>query len=92
MQKRNVPYVKQYDDKGLLSNPINGFYKNEHPNRRSRRSTLNSGRFRGNHKGISLSVVDNGKYSTKYERVVQLVALGNNKFKTINHYRERRSI
>jgi hypothetical protein len=32
----NVPYVKQFDENGVVKNPINGKYVNEFPNRSQR--------------------------------------------------------
>lgn len=75
----NQPYVKQYDEQGLHSNPIIGKYPSTNPNRKARR---NKGpRFKGNHRGISLTVVG----ADKFYRVRQLVHTkeGN---KTIEHY------
>lgn len=36
----NTPYVKKYNDKGELLNPIDGYYLTIGPNRRERRKPL----------------------------------------------------
>lgn len=83
----NIPYVKKYDSKGLLTNPINKAYINTHPNRRERRAHLSNKSFRGNKKGNSLIVVDNGSGSAKYERVLQVIVdKATGLVKTIKHY------
>lgn len=64
----NKPYVKEYKD-GKLINPIVSEYKSEFPNRKDRR--FKPDRFRGNQKGISLSVVK----TDKYKRVIQLIQI-----------------
>ena len=77
----NKPYVKQYTN-GKLTNPLvdnftpTGLY----PNRaqRNRKPT----RFRGNHKGVSLSITPTGLYY----RVVQWITKGLNSFKRIETY------
>lgn len=88
-QIKNIPYVKQYDADGVLTNPITTGITNPFPNRAERRAELTSKPFKGNKKGISLTVVNNGVGSIKYERVQQLISLGNGKFKTVNHYKQR---
>lgn len=37
---KNIPYVKQYDEKGILLNPIEKFYFNPFSNRAIRRAML----------------------------------------------------
>ena len=68
----NVPYVKQYDEMGKCTNPITRTnpYFNPEPNRQQRRSKEK--RFRGNQKGVSLSVLK----SIKSFRVLQPVSFG----------------
>lgn len=88
-QEKNIPYVKEYDADGVLTNPIEKKFTNPFPNRSERRAELRSKPFKGNKKGISLTVINNGMGSAKYERVQQLISLGNGKFKTINHYKQR---
>lgn len=86
MEELNIPYVKKYDEKGLLQNPINGAYINNHPNRKERRSHLSNKSFTGNHKGISLTVSQN----LKYKRTVQIIKDNSGKvIKTIKHYLAR---
>ena len=65
----NIPYVRMYDKNGEFMNPIIGFYKSDFPNRKQRREKIK--RFRGNKKGISLSVVK----TQKYKRVMQLIQI-----------------
>ena len=64
---QNIPYVKTFDKDGKLENPIGGFYSPAFPNRKTRRQKYP--RFRGNNKGISLTVVK----TQKYKRVMQLI-------------------
>jgi len=79
----NTPYVKQYDKNGVLLNPIVGGYYHEFPNRAERRRAAHPKRFRGNHKGISLTVNQN----VKYRRVMQVVFdKDTGKKKNILHY------
>lgn len=70
----NVPYVKNYATNGILLNPISSYqdgkYVNQHPNRQQRRGKIP--RFKGNKKGISLTV-NEGLYAAKYKRIVQEV-------------------
>lgn len=71
----NKPYVKQYNEDGTISNPIQGIFVNKFPNRSKRRFT--APRFRGNHKGVSLT--ESGR--SVYFRVLQIVD-----GKRIEHY------
>jgi len=63
----NIPYKKTFDKNGKLENPIDGFYSPAFPNRKARRQK--TPRFRGNNKGVSLTVVK----TQKYKRVMQLI-------------------
>lgn len=67
----NTPYVKKFDENGVVTNPIIGKYKNESPNRRENRLlTKNNGpRFTNNRKGIALTVLK----TMKYKRLIQVV-------------------
>lgn len=92
----NIPYVKKFNKNGELTNPISGVYKLEFQNRSERRRKPT--RFRGNKKGVSLTIVK----TEKYKRVIQLIQIiekdkkgrpipqtvENNHIKTkrINHY------
>ena len=92
----NTPYVKKFDKNGQLINPIEGIYKSESQNRSERRRKPT--RFRGNKKGISLTIVK----TEKYKRVIQLIQViqkdkkgkplpqtvenNHTKIKTVNHY------
>lgn len=71
----NTPYVKQYNDDGSVANPIEGKLESKFPNRRMRRTRPE--RFRGNHKGTSLTVTGNSAYF----RVIQDIG-----GKLIEHY------
>lgn len=84
----NRPYVKNYAANGILLNPISSYpegkYVNEHPNRSQRRGKMP--RFKGNKKGISLTV-NEGLYAARYKRVVQEVVDCKNKvINVIYHY------
>ncbi len=72
----NKPYVKVYDTEGIITNPIKGSYISKSPNRSQRRFTAQ--RFKGNHKGVSLTI--NDEYA--YRRVLQITPNG----KRIEHY------
>lgn len=76
----NTPYVKQYNSKGVLTNPIEENYLNHNPNRAQRRSK--PPRFLNNKKGIQLSISRglDGKVKKWYKKVQHI---GN---KTIIHY------
>lgn len=80
----NKPYIKSYDENGVVSNPIQGSLISKLPNRKQRRYT--EPRFRGNHKGCSLTVVE-GKPQVAYHRVIQITPEG----KQILHYLLKKS-
>lgn len=42
---KNIPYVKKYDEKGHLINPIQGIYRSTGPNRQQRKAALKPERF-----------------------------------------------
>jgi hypothetical protein len=83
----NTPYVKVYKD-GKLTNPIEGFYQQEHDNRRKRREYLNEPPFYGCGKNYHLTVVHgNGLMGEqKYRRRRQIITLKDGSKKTIEHY------
>lgn len=56
----NTPYVKTYDEKGLVSNPIIGSYPNQGDNRRARRAKNSP--FLNNKKHWPLTVSGQWKY------------------------------
>lgn len=58
----NTPYVKRYDENGVVTNPINGLYPSLGENRKARRSILNKPRFMKNSKGTHLTVTPYGRY------------------------------
>ncbi|MCK9430042.1 MAG: hypothetical protein M0R17_08570 [Candidatus Omnitrophica bacterium] len=79
----NTPYVKKYDKDGQLTNPIEGNFINEFPNRRSRHELKQTYRFYGESKNYHLTV----KGILKYHRVKQIVVdkkIGDKKI--IEHY------
>ena len=65
----NKPYVKSFDENGVLLNPITkeNPYINAYPNRASRRKR--EPRFRGNQNGSSLTIIGN----QAYHRVIQFI-------------------
>lgn len=84
MQK-NIPYVKVYDENGVLTNPIKKSYFSPYQNRRQRRQRL--GRPIGNHKGVSIITTNDGKYQSIFFKVLQKIKIeGKRKMKTILHY------
>ena len=84
----NKPYVKQYNEQGLISNPIVGSYKSTEPNRRKRgelESRSKNKPFIGNKKGISLVVVQVGALSfQKYKNFIQVIKMNDSSIKRIN--------
>lgn len=62
----NKPYVKEVVD-GEIINPIKGSYPSDYPNRKQRRKYLQKDRFRGNSKGVNLSVFKDSKYSRELQ-------------------------
>jgi len=69
----NVPYVKEYNDKGFLTNPILFNYESVGPNRKERRGAdgISSTRPFSNKKGIQINIVQVGRYSfMKFEKKV----------------------
>lgn len=60
MLATNQPYVKQFDEQGILKNPIIGSYRHKSPNRAKRREP--EGRALSNKKGIQLVVIGNTKF------------------------------
>lgn len=73
MQNKNVPYIKQYDQDGVLLNPIKGPYESKLPNRRQRRAFKNEPRFIGNSKGIHLTVTEDSIRPRAFKRIVQTI-------------------
>lgn len=82
MSQKNIPYLKQFDENGLISNPIVGSLINKFPNRKSRRSEIQKSRFHGESKNTHLSV---NKYS-KYLRIKQFEKDKDGNRKFIEHY------
>jgi hypothetical protein len=80
--KMNIPYIKEYNENGELVNPLLRTTLHKFPNRRQRRAELATKRFKGNKKGISLTVYNN----MKYERTRQVVKQKDGTIKTIEHY------
>lgn len=76
----NTPYIKHFDENGVLKNPIIGSYLNHFQNRRKRRQRPE--RFYGESKNHHLTVGE----SSKYLRVRQIERDENGKRKTIEHY------
>lgn len=57
----NTPYVKQYNELGELTNPINGRYQSlVGANRRGRRAK--QARFQNNKKGFKMIIVGSDRY------------------------------
>ena len=73
----NIPYVKEYNDMGEVSNPIDRVYLNPYPNRWQRKSR--PGRFIVCGKNFPLTLSPDGKL--RYKRVLQIVG-----DKKIEHY------
>lgn len=78
----NQPYVKEYNDQGIVSNPIRGKYENLSPNRKARRSHKNEPRFVNNRNGHKLVIGPNFKYRKK----IQVEFDKDGKRKNVEHY------
>lgn len=78
----NTPYVKEFNDLGECTNPIDRVYLSESPNRQQRKLATKNQRFKGNKKGISLTVTNN----SKYERAIQPILCKDGSVKHIEHY------
>ena len=84
----NIPYVKQFDENGVITNPIIGKYVNEYENRAERKKFKQKQRFYGESKNHHLTVVK----SVKYRRVKQIIECKDKKGKltgeirVIEHY------
>lgn len=78
----NTPYVKSYNEQGILTNPIDKLYLNQFPNRAARRQAKNETPFRGNGKNYPLTVIGN----VRYLRAVQVIHQKDGSVKRINHY------
>ena len=74
---KNIPYVKQFDENGTLTNPITVIYPQPFDNRRTRRFT--EPRFLNNRKGIHLQQVGP---NTVFRKVLQLVFKANPRKRT----------
>ena len=76
----NTPYVKNYNEKGILTNPIQISYMSFYPNRKTRRNALHGKhRFTKNTKSKSnLTILHDGKF----KRVLQNIVL---KFDNVRH-------
>lgn len=84
----NIPYVKQYDKEGELSNPIDGHYLTSGLNRENRRRPLQKDRFHGESKNHHLTLAGkNGKYFRFRQLVIERDEDGKvTKRKSIDHY------
>lgn len=79
----NTPYVKEYNEEGIVSNPIKEVYTTKGDNRRQRRAVKQKSRFFGNGKQARLVVHKNGRY----KKVVQYVMDNDSdKINRIEHY------
>jgi hypothetical protein len=82
MTHQNTPYVKIYDEKGILTNPITKHkpYFSSPQNRKARREHL-KGQTHQNKKGTRLQIFKDLRYVLR----TQLIKMGN-RIKTITHY------
>lgn len=71
---KNIPYKKQYDQEGVLLNPIIGSYESKLPNRSQRRSDRNQPRFIGNNRGNHLTITEDSMTPKKFKRVIQTIS------------------
>lgn len=79
----NTPYKKVLDEQGFVSNPItkNQPFVSFGKNRKQRREILQKNPFKGNKKGISLSVSGQIKYS----RTIQEIKCKDGSIKRVYH-------
>ena len=82
----NTPYVKKFDKNGKLTNEIKSVYESEFPNRKERRSKPK--RFKGNKKGISLTVVKTEKYK-RVSTLIQNIIKGKKQTVENNHIQRK---
>lgn len=78
----NVPYVKQFDKNGVVTNPISKGYFNEFQNRKERRAGMQKKRFHGESNNLHLTVIG----SARYLRFKQTIRYRDMSTKTIEHY------
>jgi len=76
----NIPYVKQYDDNGVITNPIIGKYVNSFLSRKARRNKPT--RFLNNSNSTQM-VVNGGR---RYLKSLQLETDKEGNLKHIYHY------
>ena len=81
---KNKPYVKIYDEKNRVTNPIQGSYESPFPNRSARRGK--QPRFIGNQKGHALVV----KGAMAFHKQVQFIECKDGSTKQIEHYVQKR--
>lgn len=79
---KNEPYIKEYNEFGQCTNPVEVAYYHFFDNRRKRRAERYPNRFHGNKKGVSLTVSHVGKY----KRVLQHETTKDGLRKVIEHY------
>jgi hypothetical protein len=77
----NVPYLKKYDENGVLTNPINGKYANLFQNREQRKKQ--KFRFFNNSASFKLQVTKR----MKYHKFIQVEFDKDGKRKNIEHYK-----
>jgi hypothetical protein len=82
-QSLNTTYVKQFDENGVLTNPIPNGYGHVGSNRKARRKYLQKDRFVGQSKNHHLTIVGT---VGKYRRRTQVIHLPDSTTKNINHY------
>lgn len=78
----NVPYVKQFDKNGVVTNPILKGYFNEFQNRKERRAGMQKKRFYGESNNLHLTVIG----TVRYLRFKQTITCRDMSKKTIEHY------
>ncbi len=81
MEEINVPYTKSYDSMGVLINPIDKIYKNEHKNRAGRRLFLQKSRFMNNRKTSQMIIIG----GTRFKKTRQIIVNGHGRVKHITH-------
>lgn len=84
----NVPYVKEYDENGVVTNPIRGSYMSEGKNRAERRKSMQKQRFHGESNNCHLTVTSTHKYKRVRQAIKCKDKNGNytGETKVIEHY------
>lgn len=68
----NLPYVKEYDKDGIVTNPINGSYEHKFQNRSDRKKLLKKVRFYGESKNYHLTVTKISRHR-RFKQIINCI-------------------